>query len=85
MYSSETIFHDLSAVEYNYKFHTCTCTLENKKKTVWIVKNPEVIIRPLNLTGNFKICMDYIMFHKFTVDNTGKVYDILDEKETYQR
>lgn len=25
------------------------------------------------------------MFHKFTVDNTRKVYDILDEKETYQR
>lgn len=55
------------------------------KKTVWIVKKPEVVIRPLNLTGNFKICMDYIMFHKFTVDNTRKVYDILDEKETYQR
>lgn len=82
MYSSETIFHDLSAVEYNYKFHTCT--LENlKKKPLWIVKNPEVVIRPLTLTGNLKICMDYIMFHKFTVDNTRNVYEILDEKETY--
>lgn len=25
--------------------------------------------------------MNYIMFHKFTVDNTRKVYDILDKKD----
>lgn len=31
VYYSETIFYELSVVEYNYKLHTCT--LENKKKT----------------------------------------------------
>lgn len=49
------------------------------------MKNPEVVIRPLTVTGNVNICMDYVMFHSFTVHNMRKVAVILDEKETYKQ
>lgn len=67
VYSSETTSHEISVIEHNCKYYA----LENKK--LWILKNAKVARRPLTVTGNVKISMDYIMFHSFTSDNIRDV------------
>lgn len=67
VYSSKNCVPEINVVEFDCKFYA----LENKK--LWVLKNAEVVMGPLTVTGNVKICMDYIMFHSFTSDNIREV------------
>lgn len=51
-----------------------------KKKR--FVKKPIGCNKAIDCDWNLKICMDYVMFHSFIVDNIRKVGVIIDEKET---
>lgn len=53
VYSSKCCIHELNVVEYDCKFYA----LENKK--LWVLKNADVVMGPLTVTGNVKISMDY--------------------------
>ncbi|XP_078333268.1 uncharacterized protein LOC144625593 [Crassostrea virginica] len=67
VYSSGRHNHELNVVEYNGKFYA----LQNEK--LWVLKQVEVVLGPLKVTGNVKVCMDDIMFHSFASDNIRSV------------
>ena len=67
VYSSGRRNHELNVVEYNSKFYA----LQNEK--LWVLKQVEVVLGPLKINGNVKVCMDDIMFHSFASDNIRSV------------
>ncbi|XP_048766617.2 uncharacterized protein LOC125673824 [Ostrea edulis] len=52
--------HELSVMEFENKYYS----LENEK--LWILKRAQTVLGNLNITGNLKISMDFILFHSFT-------------------
>lgn len=49
------------------------------------VKKPIGCNKAIDCDRNLKICMDFVMFHSFIVDNIRKVGVIIDEQETHKR
>jgi hypothetical protein len=59
--------HELCVMEFENQYYS----LENEK--LWVLKHAEKVLGKLNITGNVKISMDYILFHSFTAKDIRQV------------